>query len=161
MVGRLTGIGIPRQSMNITPHEDDSYHVAVHTHEANRDRVTRAAEGSPAQGMLDGAKTGAILGGGFLLGAAVWAIWQSARRHREVPDRSRLAKHRKEPATQRTATLREGRQTTAAAPGETGLGSGLYTSREQSVSNIGSHNTGYVGGGSAGQGGAPEQPTDA
>jgi hypothetical protein len=83
IIGRLTAIGFPRQSMNVTPHEDDSYHVAVHTHEANRERVRRVAEGDTGQGVPSAVMTGAILAGGALLGAGLWAMWRSANPTRE------------------------------------------------------------------------------
>ena len=190
IIGRLTGIGVPRQSMNVTPHEDDSYHVAVHTHEADRERVTRAAEGFNGQGVPNAVMTGAILGGGALLGAGLWAMWrnanrmrelvgeeqprsrsfvgdqdratvQSARGDRKVTDRSGRTEHTEQPFTaEGGSTLGGGGHTKATEPGQSGLGSGRYTSREQSASNIGAHTGGFTGGGSAGQAGAPNQPTN-
>jgi hypothetical protein len=192
MIGRLTSIGLPRQSMNVAPREDGNYHVAVHTHEKNRARILRSVRGLTDQGASSAMKTGAMLGGAALIGAGLWAIWRnadrvqallgdaneklrsgnflgdqdratmrSARGDREVADSSGRTEHTDEPfALASRSTLGGGGQTGAAAPGQGGLGSGQYTSREQSASNIGAHTGGFTGGGSAGQAGAPKQPTN-
>src|SRR3954463_13798274 len=42
IIGRMTGLGFPRERMNVAPHEDDTFHVAIHTRETDRDRVMDA-----------------------------------------------------------------------------------------------------------------------
>jgi hypothetical protein len=192
IIGRLTAIGLPRQSMNVTPHEDDSYHVAVHTQARHRERIMRAAESPAGQHLSSAVVAGTLLGGAALLGAGLWAMWRNsgrvqgffggannglrssrlvadqdratrraARGDRRVPDRSGRTEQTEQPfSPHEGGTLGGGGHTTATTSGQSGLGSGQYTSREQSASNIGVHTGGFTGGGSAGQAGAPRQPTN-
>ena len=186
VVGRLTAIGLPRHSMNVTPHEDDSYHVAVRAPADKRERIMRAAEGGGRPGVSSAVAAGTLLGGAALLGAGLWAMWRnsgraqafsgevgeplrvgdqdratlrSARGDRRVPDASGRTEQTDRPFAPHEGGTLGGGGHTAATPGQSGLGSGRYTSGEQSASNIGAHTGGFTGGGSAGQAGAPRQPT--
>jgi hypothetical protein len=58
IVTRMTSIGVPRDHINITPHEDDSFHVAIRAREGDRSRILSAA-GADGTGEEPGPRDGA------------------------------------------------------------------------------------------------------
>jgi hypothetical protein len=134
IIGGMTGLGFPRDRMNVTPHEDDTFHVAIHTREGDRDRVMDALHRARG-GVRPTLSTAALMVacGGALLGAALWA-WRSGGGW------PRLSGQEPEPEH-----FHSGRPAESSGVGQDGLGSGRFTSREQSQSNIGAHPDGFTG----------------
>jgi hypothetical protein len=84
IIGHMTGLGFPRDRMNVTPHEDDTFHVAIHTRETDRDRVMDALHQTSAhvRPKLSAAALMLFAGGGAMLGAALWARRSAGGRSR-------------------------------------------------------------------------------
>src|SRR4051812_43788975 len=80
IVGRLTGIGLLRPSIDVAA-QGGSYHVVVHTHEGNRERIMRAAgHGFTGEGLNRAVLTGTAVGSAALIGAGLWAVWRNRDR---------------------------------------------------------------------------------
>lgn len=137
-IGRMMGLGFARNRMNVTRRADGTVHVAVNTPETERTRVlealNRGGTGLPAGLSTTSAATlMLILGGAAALGAGLWAL-RSANALPRFPRRERGG------GSDQLRLLGEENEA-----GEDGLGSGRFTSREQSQSNIGAHPGGYTG----------------
>jgi hypothetical protein len=94
IVGRLTQAGFARNSMEVQRSEGDRFAVHLHTREPNRARAERAISGGLGTGLGTSLASPVLLsalGGAFVAGAGLWALWRhnrsSADSPRDVPDK--------------------------------------------------------------------------
>lgn len=103
LIGRMTAIGVPRDHMNVTPHMDDTYHVAIHVRASEQPWIEKvlAEEASGSEWRVPTSALMLIAGGAAALGAGAWALWSfgpglrsrlglSAHRPRRERDRAEL-----------------------------------------------------------------------